>query len=209
MKKLLLVLLALLVSLSLICCGIDKEESTPESKPESVESIPESLPESKPESTPESVTESVLESTPESTPEPIVTYVVTFVQEGCDDIEITVNEGEGIAEVDIPTPAPVKGHTVGWDVADFSNITSNMTVTAIPTPNDYTITYVVRESGITAPAAQTVTFGDEFTLATVSGMGLEFKHWALEDGTPFVSGTYELDENVTVYAVFSSTTGSY
>ena len=157
MKKFLLLMLALVLCVGLIACNPTTSEV--ESEPTSVES-PESLPESVEESLPESEEESILESEEESEEESVVvTYTVTFVQEGAENVVITVNEGEGIAASEIPTPTPVKGHTVAWDVSDFSAITSDITVTAVATPNVYTITYVVYVDGVAAPASQEITYG--------------------------------------------------
>ena len=64
---------------------------------------------------------------------------VTFRQSGCQDIVKTVKEGETLT--DIPSPASKTGYTVAWDTLDFSNIFEDITVNAIETANEYTITY--------------------------------------------------------------------
>ena len=200
MKKILLLMLALVLSIGLLACGNPTSESKTESQPTSVESVTESVVESTPEST--------VESTPESV---AVTYTVTFVQEGCDNVVVTVNEGEGVSADSIPVPASVKGHTVSWDKteADLAEITTDVTVTAVATPNVYVITFVVDYEGVTAPQSQEVTYGTEFTLPTVADGYYEFKHWETEDGEVFTASVYEIDDNLTLYAVFHSYTYPY
>ncbi|MBQ5929565.1 MAG: hypothetical protein IIX02_02125 [Clostridia bacterium] len=73
------------------------------------------------------------------------TYTVTFKQYNQTDIEKEVEEGKALT--DIPAPKDRTGYTVKWDktAADLANITGNVTVTAIETPNEYTITYEAGE----------------------------------------------------------------
>ena len=202
MKKILLLMLALVLSIGLIACGEPTSESKPESQPSSVESTVESESESA-ESTTESVVESA-ESTTESVVESVVTtYTVTFVQEGCEDVVVTVEEGKGVDS--IPEPASVKGHTVSWDktAADLAEITENVTVTAIAVPNVYVITFIVDVEGVAVPEDLEVTYGEEFTLPTIANGAYEFKHWETEDGEVFtVVDAYSIDGNLTLIAVF-------
>lgn len=181
MKKILLLLLVAVLGLSIFACG----------------------------QTSESTSESQSQSQSQSSGEQTTTYTVTFVQEGQEDVVITVNEGEGVAEADIPALIPVAGHTVVWDVADLSEITENLTVTAVATPNGYTITYVVEChcGDLSAPEAKAVTYGKAFVLdAPVGNCACEFLYWALADGTEFENGTYTTVGDVTIYAVFSNVT---
>ena len=140
------------------------------------------------------------------------TYVVTFTQEGQDDVKISVKEGGSIPSADMPTPVSVKGHTVTWSLTEITSVTSDMTVTANVTPNDYTIFYVVDcGCGIDAPTSQTVTYGKAFDLADFSpNCEHRFKYWSLnKNGIEFNSTTYDFDCDVTVYAVFEETTKPY
>ena len=75
------------------------------------------------------------ESTPDDVP---VIYVVTFQTE---DGEITREVAEGQALTDIPELPTEAGYTYSWSVSDFSNITSNLTVTLNKDANVYTVTY--------------------------------------------------------------------
>ena len=60
-------------------------------------------------------------------------YTISFVQAGQETKTFEVKEGESFTG--IPTPAAKTGYTVEWDTKDFTNITGNMTVTAIETAN--------------------------------------------------------------------------
>lgn len=198
MKKILLLLLVAVFSIcTFACMPTGQSESQSES-----ESVSVSVSESESESV--SVSESVSESQTESVSESVtVEYSVTFKQDGCDDIVITVAEGGAVA--DIPNPVAVKGHTVVWDKSadDLAVITADVTVTAIATPNTYTITYVVEQAGYVAPDAMDVVFGADYTLAVLADTDVEFSHWVnQETGEKFESGTYSLDESVTLLAVF-------
>ena len=67
-------------------------------------------------------------------------YTVTFI-EGSKSTEIKVKEGADIPEAEIPVLTQKTGYTVDWDSEEFTNIQSDMTITAIATPNTYTATY--------------------------------------------------------------------
>ena len=65
-------------------------------------------------------------------------YTVTFQQAGEADKTVTVKEGEAVAEADIPAPAQKDGYTTVWkaeDLAKLTNVTGNVTVTAVATAN--------------------------------------------------------------------------
>ena len=67
-------------------------------------------------------------------------YTVTFVDMNGDTIqEVTVEYGKAATA---PTAPAVEGHTFsGWDT-DFTNVTGDLTVTAVYTINKYTVTFV-------------------------------------------------------------------
>lgn len=83
---------------------------------------------------------------------------VTFIADGA---EVTVKEVTyGATLNDIPAvPAKVGYDKVApyWDVTDFANITSDVTVNAVYTINTYTVTYIA--DGVTI-STQTVNYGD-------------------------------------------------
>ena len=196
MKKILIVALMIFTLAFTFACNTPAESTKEESK----------------ESETISVEESVVESE-----DPVIYYIVTFVQDGYESVEIKVESGEGIASDHVPVPKAVVGHDVSWDITDFSNVTSDMTVTAVATPKQYTITYDVVKNGVViASDTTTVTYGSSYQLEVASLSGFEFKGWTLE-GVEFTSGdSYLYDYNITLVAVWeidvaddSGTTGRY
>ena len=67
-------------------------------------------------------------------------FKVTFV-DGMQSKEVTVKKGESVAEADVPAFVGKTGYSVAWDKTDFSNITQDVTVTAVYTANTYTVAY--------------------------------------------------------------------
>ena len=133
-------------------------------------------------------------------------YKITFVQDGQENIVKTAKRGTALT--DIPTPAPVVGHDVAWSVTDFSNIQSNMTVTAVPTAKTYTITYVLsnvaQENGVVLTGnPQTVTYGQAYTVLdkptyTIDGVQYVLTAW-MYNGQEFTAGDcWTITENITV-----------
>ncbi len=132
-------------------------------------------------------------------------YTITFVQDGCDSITRTVKEGDALT--DIPTPQPKKGYTVAWETADFSSITSNLTIEANATANEYIITYQIAEAeGETMEGAltQTVTYDAPYELATPAKQNYDFLGWKANDELIAQTGTWNIDSNVTLTPTWKS-----
>lgn len=139
------------------------------------------------------------------------TASITFKQSGQADV---VKEAElGTTFKDIPSPAEKAGYTVVWDITDFSNVTKDVVVNAVETPNDYTVTYTYDDrldnsyTVTLETKTQTVTFDSEFTVANapeISGpVSLVFKGWKIKDADMFLtSGVYTTVGDVTVVAEF-------
>ena len=183
MKKILLTALLILTLCCFIACG-NSEESKKESIPSSEESTVESVEESQSQT---------------------VYHTVTFVQEGYEDVVVKVETGKGILEADVPTPNPVVGHTVEWDVDDFSVITSDVTVTAVVVPNEYLITYQLDLQNATVTNATTsVVYGESYELETPTCDGYVFKGWKIKDtDESFASGdAYLVNGDLTLVAVW-------
>src|SRR5690606_19623697 len=64
----------------------------------------------------------------------------------------------------------------------------------------YTVTYDV--DGGSALSDLTVTYNATFTLGTSTKVGYTFAGWT-KDGQPFTSGTWNLDQDVTLVAVWT------
>jgi len=143
------------------------------------------------------------ESTSESSSESVAIpedkyFTVTFEQEGMNDIVKTVKEGEGLT--DIPVVNQKTGYTTVWSVTDFSNIKANMTVTAISTANEYTITYDAGEGNVET-ATQTVTYDAvPGTFATPTRENYEFVCWTYEGNAILPDSTWKIASDVTLVA---------
>ena len=129
---------------------------------------------------------------------------VTFVQDGQESIVKTVQKGAELT--DIPTPVPVTGYDIVWDVTDFTNIQENMTVNAVATAKTFTITYVISDfaqsKNVTMQTTQTVTYGQPFSLTYPTyvdeGKPQILSDW-LKDGVVFTAnGNWTLLEGVTL-----------
>lgn len=60
------------------------------------------------------------------------TYTITFIQEGQSDVVKTLKKGETLT--DVPVPVSAAGYDIVWDKTDFSDVSENVTVTAVKTP---------------------------------------------------------------------------
>lgn len=135
-------------------------------------------------------------------------YTVTFSQDGFADVSYSVEEGASIAQKDIPATKPVEGYTVVWEEKSLTNIQKDITIEAIATPNDYTVTYLLdTEEGETLETGltQTITYDSAYTLATPTLYGYTFAGWQLEDQT-IVSQTgtqWKIAKDITVSATWS------
>ncbi|MBE5741789.1 MAG: hypothetical protein E7360_00505 [Clostridiales bacterium] len=130
------------------------------------------------------------------------TYTVTFIQNGQEKVEYT-----GIVEntsfTNIPDPIAKVGYAVTWkeeDLAKLENITANVVVNAVETPNTYTITYDANE-GVVTPENQEVIYDSDITLATPERDGYTFTGWTYE-GNAVTNGTWTIAENVTLVATW-------
>ena len=126
------------------------------------------------------------------------TFTITFTQEGQADVVKEVKEGETLT--DIPAPVQKTGYTTVWSVTDFANITANMTVTAVSTANEYTITYDAGE-GEVATATQKVTYDavpGEFAVPTRENY--QFVCWTYENTAVLPTSAWKIASDVTLVA---------
>lgn len=138
-------------------------------------------------------------------PEATKTYTVTFVANGETVDTLVVNEGEGVTAPDAPA---VEGyHFVEWDT-DFSNVQSDLTVTAVYAINTYTVTFVANGQTIDT---QTVNHGSAATAPQAPEVeGSTFKEW----DTDFSNVTSDLtvnavyEENAPEYDFWTFATGA-
>lgn len=131
-----------------------------------------------------------------------IIYVVTF-QTNDGVIEKEVEEGQALTDIpELPTEA---GYTYSWSVSDFSNITSNLTVTLNKEANVYTITYDLEGATdvVIENLSQKVTFGERFTLEQPTRDCYVFAGWVDAEGNAFAaSDSYGIAGDVTLKAVW-------
>ena len=127
------------------------------------------------------------------------TCTITFKQPGRADVVRTVKQGASLAN--IPTPATKEGYTVTWDATNFSNITSDITVNAVETPNTYTITYDAK-GGTVSTATQDVVFDAETTLVIPEKEGYVFLGWTYQGEAVVNGGKWAIAKNVTLVATW-------
>lgn len=130
-------------------------------------------------------------------------FTVTFVQSGQTDVIKTVKKGDSLT--DIPDPVSKTGYTVTWNRTDFGGITENITVTAVETANEYTITYQPG-NGTLDSMTQTVVYDSQYTLKTPTNndSAYTFSCWVREDSTSVAqTGTWKIADNVTLTAQYN------
>lgn len=132
---------------------------------------------------------------------PIV-YVITFETKDGDVVK-EVLEGEDLT--DIPALPAEDGYTYSWSVSDFTNVSSNMTVTLVKTPNVYTITYDLQglEDVKIDKLTQQVTFGKAFTLEQPTRDCYVFVCWVDAQGNEIEAGEYNVAGDLTLTAVWA------
>lgn len=130
-------------------------------------------------------------------------FTVTFVQPGKSPVVRVVKSGTTLT--DIPEPIAKKGYTVKWDdKVSLDNITQNLTVNAVETPNVYVINYELGFIDGTIEAnKQNVAFDDEYKLYTPTAQGYNFVKWIIKGtDTQFNDGVYTIDTDITLTAVW-------
>lgn len=129
------------------------------------------------------------------------TYKVTFVQSGVENIVREVRSGNALTN--IPVPQAQKGYSVVWEDVDFENITKDITVNAIATPNTYTITYQLAEDEIMeGELTQDVTYDATYELKMPVKALHTFSAWTTETQTLPQSGVWTIDADVTLTATW-------
>ena len=127
---------------------------------------------------------------------------VTFVQNGEEAIVREVEVGGTLT--DIPLPKVKDGYTVVWNRTDFSALEEALTVTAVETPNRYTITYVVGNNNATIEAeTQTVVYDSQVVLYTpqLNSEKIVFKAWKVQGTNEvFGNGVYKVAGDITLVA---------
>ena len=107
----------------------------------------------------------------------VTTYTVTFKQADGTEEKVTVEAGKAAVA---PALKQFDGYTVSWENVDFSNVTSDMTVNALKTAVEYTITYEldggVNHADNVANSKYTVESA-KISLANPAKTGYKFLGW--------------------------------
>ena len=131
---------------------------------------------------------------------PVQIYTVSFIQSGWPTIMLTAEEGGAIDKADIPAPQAKEGYTVTWEDKDLTNITDNIVVNAVVTPNTYTITYDAGD-GTPSVATQEVTYDKApESLATATLFGYSFVCWTYNGKALVATEAWRIADDVTLVA---------
>ncbi len=129
-------------------------------------------------------------------------YTVTFVCEGQENIVYTVKSGDVLT--DVPTLPTENGYVFSWQGYDLTKpITSSVTLTAVKTPNTYTVTFqLALKSAVIETTRLTVRYGENYAMPTPTCTGYVFVGWTVADtGDEFeTTGVYTLLTNVELVA---------
>ena len=139
--------------------------------------------------------------------EEIQYYTVSFVQAGQTIKTYTVEEGKALTDYIAVTP--VTGYTVVWneaDLAKLANVTTNLTVNAVITANEYTVTFVDAKGVVTQ--AVKVTFDAAYDLTPANApAGYEFGGYTYNGEFFAASNTaWKIDGDVTLTVVWTAKT---
>lgn len=131
-------------------------------------------------------------------------YTITFIHADGSTEAVKVENGKTLQKDALPGVKAQTGHTVVWEITDFSNITTNTNVKEKVTANQYTITYrLAQGESIVGETVVTVTYGESFTLATPTNTDTNktFSHWQnVDTNKEFKAGTWTTVGNVTLEA---------
>ena len=134
---------------------------------------------------------------------------ITFVYaDGSSDASTQVYVNTALTDIPNPQTVAKVGYTVdtNWytdsactTVANFTNITENMTVYAKATANTYTITYNAN-GGTVANATQSVVYDSNVTLAVPTRDNYTFNNWKDSAGNIITDGAWTIANDVTLTA---------
>ncbi|MBO5363079.1 MAG: InlB B-repeat-containing protein [Clostridia bacterium] len=116
-------------------------------------------------------------------------YTITFIHDDGLTESVQVENGKTLQKDAIPAVKPQTGHTVVWEITDFSNITANTNVKEKVTQNVYKITYQLKSGeSIEGETVVSVPYGTTFTLKTPKNTDKDktFAYWKnVETGKEF------------------------
>ena len=132
------------------------------------------------------------------------TYSVTFVDGNVSKV-VSVKKGESVVTEDVPAFVGKTGYSVAWDITNYTNIQADMTVTAVYTPNVYTITFKADGYDINGKTAQ-VTYDAvcgvlDMSLTSASQV---FLGWEYNGVTYTDTSIWNVADNVTLTAKWAA-----
>lgn len=181
-------LLVVVMSFALISCGGDNNTDTDTNQ--NTDTSADSNTDSNTDSSTDS---SVVEKT----------YTITFKHADGTQDKVTVKAGETVT---VPDAKQIDGYTVAWETTDFTNIAADMTVNAVKTAIEYTITYEVGD-GINDPGnikKYKISENDIILKPAAAGAGFDFEGWYSDENLTvrvekIAAGT---TGNITLYAKY-------
>ncbi len=131
------------------------------------------------------------------------TYTITFKHADGTQDKVTVKAGETVT---VPDAKQIDGYTVAWETTDFTNIAADMTVNAVKTAIEYTITYEVGD-GTNDPGnikKYKISENDIILKPAAAGAGFDFEGWYSDENLTvrvekIAAGT---TGNITLYAKY-------
>ena len=126
------------------------------------------------------------------------TYTVNFSIVGSDEVIPSV-ECEENGKIYAPS-VNIPGYTVDWDFNFATSVTSNMTITGILVPNEYTITISAPGFDIDGSTV-TVVYGELPAVEQPSKAGYDFQEWQYNGKKIDLTVPYSYADNITVNAV--------
>ncbi len=128
-----------------------------------------------------------------------VYHTVTFKQNGKEDVVFKVEDGRALT--DIPIPAAKTGYDVGWQQAELSCVTKNVTIWAIESPKSYTVNFDAN-GGEVSTTTQTVVYDAKpattFPVPTLDNY--DFTCWLYGETVVSDATAWTIADNVTLTA---------
>lgn len=130
------------------------------------------------------------------------TFRITFFADGKKLQTLSVEYGGGLTKSQIPAVPSKTGYSGAWDNTNLTNITSDVTVTAVYTAKSYTLTFEYNgATGGNGTASVVVKYGKNIgTLPTPTKTNFVFVGWTVNGNYIVSSGVWNVDGNATAVA---------
>ncbi len=137
-----------------------------------------------------------------------VKRTVTFVQQGQEDVVKHVVKGQPLTDIPLPKNTET-GYTWAWESINLSAVTEDITVRAVKTANQYTVTFYINKAKYQDATLESysikVNYGAQFSLPTPKSKDYSFVSWVIKGSTQVVTGgAYNYASDITLEAVMSA-----